>query len=53
MSWALINLCEKIIALVVNQNEGGKIFYSNLPNGFHAKFGEIDHLLAFDMFFGE
>ena len=40
------DLLEEVIALVVHQDECGEVFYFDLPDGFHAQFGE---LYAFDV----
>ena len=34
-----LELLEEVVALVVYEDEGGEVFYGNLPDGFHAEFG--------------
>ncbi len=40
---------EKVVALVVNEDEGREIFDGDFPNRFHAQFRECDHLLRADV----
>ena len=39
-----LELLEEVIALVIDEDECGEVFYRNLPDGFHAEFG-IFHAL--------
>ena len=53
MHGALIDLREEIIPIIIDENEGGEIFYFDFPDCIHAEFGEVDDFLAFDVFLGE
>ena len=44
-----LNLLEEVVALVIYEDEGGEVFYFNLPYGFHAEFGELYALNALDI----
>ena len=44
-----LKLLEEVIALVVNQDEGGEVLYLNLPDGFHAQFGILYALDGLDV----
>ena len=33
---------EKIVTLIVDENESGEVFDTNFPNGLHTDFGEFD-----------
>jgi hypothetical protein len=37
-------LFKEVVALVVNEDEGGEVLDLNFPNGFHSEFG-IFHAL--------
>ena len=42
-------LLEEVVALVVDEDEGGEVFDLDLPNGFHAEFGIFDALDGLDV----
>ena len=45
---AFTNALEEIVALVVDQNEGGEVYHFDFPNGFHAQlfiFNELHFLI--------
>ena len=44
-----LNLLEEVVSLVVYEDEGGEVLYLNLPDGFHAEFGELYALNALDV----
>ena len=41
---------EEIIPLVINQDEGREVLDFDLPDGFHAEFGELDDFDLLDVF---
>ena len=43
-----LELLEEVVALVIHEDEGGEVFYSNLPDGFHTEFGILHALDALD-----
>ena len=47
------NLCEEVVAFVVDEDEGGKIFDIDFPDGFHAEFGVFEELDFLDGVLGE
>lgn len=44
---------EEVIPLVINQDERREILDFDLPDGFHAEFGELDDFDLLDVFLGE
>lgn len=46
---AVVELGEKIIALVIHEDERRKILHRDFPNGFHTELGKCDHFLGFDV----
>ena len=46
-------LCEEVVALVVNENEGREVLYLYLPYGLHAKLWILDTLNRLDARAGE
>jgi hypothetical protein len=48
-----IQFLEEVIALVVDDDEGGKILDLDAPDRFHAEFGIFHHLDFLDAVFGE
>src|SRR5690606_40383099 len=36
---AQLQLCEEVVALVVDDDEGGEVFHLDLPDRFHPEFG--------------
>ena len=44
---------EEVVPLVVNEDEGREVFHLDLPDGFHAEFGELDDFDLLDVFLGE
>ena len=48
-----IELFEKIIALVVHEDEGGEILDGDFPDGFHAELREGDDFLGLDVVLGK
>src|SRR5882724_12463022 len=48
-----IQLLEKVIALVVDDDEGREILDLDAPDRFHAEFGIFHHLDLLDAVFGE
>lgn len=53
MHGALADLGEEVIALVIDEDEGGEVLHFDFPNGLHPKLGEVDNLLAFNVLLGE
>ena len=43
-----LQLLEEVVALVVNEDEGGKVLNGNLPDRLHAEFGIFHTLNALD-----
>ena len=50
---ALADLLEEIVSFVIDEDEGWEFFHFDFPDCFHAELGEIDDLLALDVFLGE
>src|SRR6185437_6550733 len=48
-----IQFLEEIIALVVDEDEGGKVHHLDAPDRFHAEFGIFHHLDLLDAVLGE
>ena len=48
-----LELLEEVIALVVDEDEGGEVFYLNLPDGLHTKFGVFHTFDALDVVLGK
>ena len=46
-------MLEKIIPLVIHQDKRREVFDFDLPDRFHAEFGEVDALDLLDVLFGE
>ena len=44
---------EEIVSFVINEDEGREVFDFDLPDGFHAEFGEFDDFDLLDVFFGK
>ncbi len=44
---------EEVVALVVDEDEGGEVFDGDFPDGFHAEFGEGDDFLGADVVLSE
>ena len=44
---------EEVIPFVIDQDERGEVFDFDLPDGFHAEFGELDDFDFLDVFLGE
>jgi hypothetical protein len=44
---------KEVVAFVIHQNEGWKIFNLDLPNGFHTQFWIINALDFFDVLLGQ
>ena len=44
---------EEVIPLVINQDERWEVLHLDLPDGFHAEFGELDDFDLLDVFLGE
>ena len=53
MHGTLADLLKEVVAFVIDEDEGGEVFHFDLPDRFHAEFGEVDHFLALDVFFGK
>ena len=47
------DLGEEVVALVVDEDEGGEVFHFNLPDGFHAEFGVLEEFHFLDGVLGE
>ena len=43
-----LQLLEEVIALVIDEDEGGEVLDLNLPDGFHTQFGILHTLDALD-----
>jgi hypothetical protein len=39
--WAGVQIAEKVVPLVVDENEGGELLHINFPHGFHSEFREV------------
>lgn len=50
---AFLGVGEEVIALVVNDDEGGEVFYLNLPYCFHTEFGVLQYLYLLNAVLGE
>lgn len=44
---------EEVVPLVIDQDERGEVFDLDLPDGFHAEFGELDDFDFLDVLFGQ
>src|SRR4051812_17225474 len=49
----VVDLLEEIVALVIDEDEGGEILDGDFPDGSHAEFGKCDDLLRPDVILGE
>ena len=49
----MADLLEKIVTLVIDEDEGGEVFDVDFPDGFHPEFGKVDDFLALDVLFRE
>ena len=47
------NLLEEVVALVVDEDEGGEVLYLNLVDGLHTQFGIFEELDALDAVLGK
>lgn len=43
-----LELLEEVIALVIHEDEGGEVLYSDLPDSLHAELGILNALDALD-----
>ena len=43
-----LQLLEEVVALVIDEDEGGEVLDLNLPDGFHAELGILHALDALD-----
>lgn len=50
---AVVERGEKVVALVVHEDEGGEIFDRDFPDGFHAKLRKGDDFLGADVVLGK
>ena len=50
---AAVDLLEEVVALVVDEDEGGEIFDANFPDRLHAEFGVFEDFERLDMVGGE
>ena len=46
---ALADLFEEVVAFVVDEDEGGKVFDFDFPHSFHAEFRILDDFHGFDV----
>ena len=47
------NLLEEVVALVVDEDEGGEVLYLNLVDGLHTQLGIFEELDALDAVLGQ
>ena len=47
------NLLEEVVALVVDEDEGGEVLYLNLVDGLHTQLGIFEELDALDAVHGQ
>ena len=50
---ALVDFLEKIVAFVIDEDEGGEIFHRDFPYGFHAEFRIGDDFLRANVILGK
>src|SRR5215469_17605075 len=48
-----VRVGEKVVSLVIDDDEGGEVAHLDLPDGLHPELGVLDHLDAGDTVLGQ